>query len=349
MNSPRENLEEITGALLDPGSDFSELRDATAALHTLCSTIVGLGQDPEDNEADRETHLEQGRALSPRDAARCVLDVSRTTAYLRGIHDAVIEAQSRFCGEKINLLYAGCGPFAPLALPLATRFSPDRLGLTLLDAHEYSIDSVRRLAEHLGVSASVSSAVCCDAMNYTHPDADQLHLVVIETMQKALEHEPQVALTRRLAPQLVPGGILIPERIRLAACLADMSAEFSLHDHDTPEDDLVVVPRRRRVDMGTLLELTVDGLRVGGRSDARTQHTVAVDLFIPEAVEDVPDLMVRTSVEVFGGHRLDDYDSGITYPTLIHHLGTLRLGDRLEFRYEEGSSPGLRIRRASTP
>jgi len=349
MNSPREDLERITGAILDSGSDYSDLLDATSSLYSLCSDLVGLGVDADDSDADRETRLGEGRALSPRDAARCILDLSRTTAFLRGIYQAVTELRQRFRGEKINLVYAGCGPFAPLVLPLATRFSPSDLSITLLDAHDFSIDSVRALGESLGISASFSAVRCCDAMGYVHPDGERLHLVVIETMQKALEHEPQVALTKRLAPQLVPDGILIPQRIRLAACLADLSLEFTFQDPDSPEDVVDVVPQRRRVNLGNILDLTAGGLRIGEALDDGTEAPLTTEIVIPDAANDLPDLLIRTLVEVFGDHRLDDYDSGISYPTLLHHLGKVRKGDRLEFRYEEGPSPGLRSRRVTTP
>jgi len=349
MDPRRADLAEITDSILDPDSDFTVLRDATTALHSLCSTIVGLSEGSDDSEADHETRLDEGRALSPRDAARCVLDMARTTAFLRGIHDAVGTLQERFPGERINLLYAGCGPFAPLVLPLTTRFSHEDLGLTLLDAHEYSIDSVRCLGESFGISASFSVLRCCDAMDYTHPDSERLHLVVIETMQKALEHEPQVALTRRLVPQLVLGGILIPQRIRLTACLADTATEFTFQTPDTPEKASPVPPPRRRSDLGAVLELSADRLWAGNSSGENPGDGLTTTLVIPDSIVELPDLMVRTTVDVFGDHRLDDYASGITYPTLIHHLGRIHAGDRLEFSYEEGPSPGLRIRRASTP
>ncbi len=349
MSAARSELRTITDTILDLESSPSQLLDAVNVLYDLCASIAGLDPEADGGEADRETPLEQGRALAPRDAARCILDYSRTSAFLRGSHDAVEKLLERSGGQRVNLLYAGCGPFAPLALPLITRFPAEQLAITFLDAHAYSTNSVEGLIGAFGASAWCSSVRSGDAMDYRHPVSEELHMLIIETMQKALEHEPQVALTRTLASQLVAGGILIPERIRLSACLADMGAEFVFSDPNASNTGPPVLPERRRLALGTLAELTIEGLRVGIEPPEGSEKPAASVLTIPDEVAQLPDLMIRTTVEVFGGHRLDDYDSGISYPTLIHHLGRFRTGDRIEFSYEEGPSPGLRVRRASTP
>lgn len=342
MTFPRDELNQVTDTILDTGSGPGELFAAVNDLHRLCSSIVGLEPEADDGEADRETKTEHGRALAPRDAARCTLDLARTSAFLRGCHEAIGVLLNRFSGRRINLLYAGTGPFAPLALPLTTRFDPEHLGITFIDAHPYSVDSVRRLIDAFEASAWCSALHSCDAMDYVHPVSEPLHMVIIETMQRLLAKEPQVALTEVLAPQLIEGGILLPERVLLSACLADQSRELSLPDPGEAAAKTTEVSTRCRFDLGALIELTAGGLRYRGEAETIT-------LIIPDEVLEMPDLLLRTTVEVFAGHRLDDYDSGLTYPTLIAQLGRLRPGDRVEITFERGAVPGLRVRRASTP
>lgn len=108
------------------------------------------------------------------------------------------------------MLYAGCGPFAPFALMLATRFEPSEVRVTLLDVHSWSLECARRLFETFGLADFVRAYVCADAATYTWPRDLPLHVVLTETMQHALQKEPQVAVTLNLAPQLSDGGILVP-------------------------------------------------------------------------------------------------------------------------------------------
>ena len=56
--------------------------------------------------------------------------------------------------EEVEVLYAGCGPFAPLFLPLTTALAPGLARFTLLDLHPRSVDvAITRLREKLGTYA----------------------------------------------------------------------------------------------------------------------------------------------------------------------------------------------------
>ena len=70
-------------------------------------------------------------------------------------------------------------------------------------------------------------------------------------MQAALAKEPQVAITANLAPQLAVGGVFVPEKITVSACLCELPSEFAMQPGEA------LMPRKRR-DLGPVLELTAD-------------------------------------------------------------------------------------------
>ncbi len=242
--------------------------------------------------------------------------------FMRGVRAAVEQAAQRFPGTTIDVLYAGCGPLAPLTLPLVLARAPTQVRLTLIDAHARSLDIARAVYERLGVSSSVRAFVHDDAAACTVDARWPPHVVICECMQRALTVEPQVAIIRRLATQLVPGGILVPARITVDACLADVSKEFTL-DTDRPV-------ARHRIPLGRLLELS------------RETHGpyLPVTVRIPDAAAGLV-LHLLTTVQVYGDLVLRDYDSGITYPLMLPRSPT---APAVEISYREGESPGWRLR-----
>ena len=96
-----------------------------------------------------------GFAISPKYAAGCLLDYHRTKKFLRGIAAAIEEAFRRFPGQVIEIVYAGCGPYGTLLIPLCTRFSSDTIRFTFIDSHQRSLDSVRTIVERLGYTGFV--------------------------------------------------------------------------------------------------------------------------------------------------------------------------------------------------
>src|SRR5262249_46948528 len=148
------------------------------------------------------------------------------------------------------------------------------------------------------------------AATYVWPRERSLHLVLVETMQRALEKEPQVAIALNLAPQLCDGGIMVPERIVVDLCLYDPAREFSLANTDGTFEDT-----RVRLSLGTLLELTVQSAR-----------QLARDAHYPESVLDAPaearhlPAILRTAITVFGNHALGECASAITTPLPLNDL-----------------------------
>lgn len=271
----------------------------------------------------------QGKAISPLDAAACLRDFRRTRCFVRAIDTALLALTTRWPGQRLRVLYAGCGPWAPLLLILARRWS-GRLAIQLVDLHAASLDQAHTLFAEIGQSAAISKLSCVDAAQLCLAEAERPHLLVIEIMQRSFEHEPQVAVTAQLAPQLLPGGVLVPQRIRVDAVLARVEDEFK------PQQ------ARKRIALVDLLEVSI--ATAGMLRDDIARHMVGLPEVRTQVPADVADglaLMLRTRIEVAPDLWLDEYDSGLTAPLFVHALGTATVGRELKFQYRLGPQPGF--------
>jgi hypothetical protein len=343
-------LRQIADELLSERDD-ARLSAAATGLYSLCSSITGIDEGSTHTDDVGETKLPSGKAISPKDAARCVLDYRRTSKFLRGVHAATLEAQKRFPNVTIEILYAGCGPFAPLAIPLTSQFSPADIKFTLLDVHKRSLDAAQRLFQAFGKSAFVRGYIQCDAASYKNDAPHVIHVVVVEAMLAALEREPQVAVTMNLAPQLCPGGIFIPERIIVDCYLCDLTREFPTLPPEADATGPVSAGGRDkvRVNLGRVLELTAGGCRgllASGDGDEHRGASLAPKplLNVPEDLNGEFDVMLLTGITVFDSIALDDYESGLTCPRILYDVGKLRGGRVIEFEYHLGDEPGFKYR-----
>ncbi len=312
-------LAPVARTLLDPATDLGEACAAAQALFDLCCEHGDFDGSPA-ARAEDGSRLPGGLAISPLAAARCILDFARTRVFLRGVAAAIDAARAHF-GQPVDVLYAGCGPFAPLFFPLTTELPRGAARFTLLDAHQGAIACVRRLARAFEAEAWLSSAETADACAWRAPRAP--HVIVAELMQAGLAREPQVAATRALAPQLAPGGRFVPEEITLSLCLADLSREFGL------------APSPARVPLGDVMRL---------RADALPARNVGARLVAPPYDGPPLPLLLLTRVRVFGALELRECDSGVTYPQLLGAVGRVPPGAILELRYIESDDPRVEAR-----
>jgi hypothetical protein len=337
-------LRKVADELLSHQEGDDRLSAAVRQLYSLCSSVTGIDENSNHPDDRSEIGLPSGKAISPRDAARCVLDYARTSKFLRGIHAAILEARKRFPNSTIEILYAGCGPFAPLAIPLTSRFRSTEIQFTLLDIHQRSLDAAKRAFQAFGLTSFVRDYIQCDAASYKHDAPHVIHIVLVEAMQSALQKESQVAITINLAPQLCPGGIFIPEKITVTGSLCDLTNEFRVLP-DAANSLSVSCRETGRGHLGRVLELTGGSCPLAsGDGGEHSGGSTKVTLDVPQDLEGEFNLVLMTTITVFDSIVLGDYESGLTCPRVLHDLGKIRRGMRIEVAYSPGDQPGFKYR-----
>jgi hypothetical protein len=339
-NDPRlTQLADAASVLLFGGDDHSRIAAAVESLDRLLREITGMREDTVDPRDRSATSLPVGSAISPLEAARCLLDPRRTAIYLRGVHEAIQEARQRFPGEVIHVLYAGCGPFAPLCLPLLPLLAGQAVRFTLLDVHARAAESVHAVLAALGLKGGNVECLVCDATTYQNPDNRPLHVVVSETMQRALEKEPQVAILMNTVPQLTAGGLMIPEMIAVDAVLTDLSREFGGNGVVPGPSAPALKPWSGRVPLGRILEVNRERI-CAWASAGVPSHLPPARIALPSSVAAQYSLVLATTICTFRAHVLREYESGLTHPLMVNGW---REGEHIDFTYRLGENPGFHL------
>jgi hypothetical protein len=319
-------LERIAEILLCPATPARDLARAAADLYECLSSPVP--EIARRDDGSPPTSLPHGIALSPVAAAACSKDPVRTTLFLRGVAAALAEALQRFPGETIEIVYAGTGPLAPLAFPLLVRLADAPVRFTFIDVHADSIAATRVLADRLGVVHAIEFVIG-DAASYRHPPGRRLHGLVTETMQAALLREPQVAITRQIAPQIVPGGFLVPESVRVDLLLGDSDAWLRESRDEREVDDLVFVQ--------TLFDLRAGVSRLPMDSAGclpAVRVRLPADPLLSKQIA-----LYGTEIVTYGEHVIRPGQSGLTLPVVAEELMPLQPGREVEVRYQVGPNP----------
>lgn len=345
--SVRAELERLTDQLLLPDSENATLRAAATGLHGLLASLSGLTEASANEEDTSNIALDTGLAIAPKDAARSILDYRRTTKFLRGLRASITQAQEHFSNRPLEIVYAGCGPFAPFALALSTKFSPKEVQFTLLDVNSRSLEIARRIFATMGLRNHVRNYIEGDAGSYRKPAGAELHVVLVEAMQNTLAVEPQVDITLNLAPQLAAGGFLLPGRIEIDCYLTDLPREIAFLSLGPDEDRVERSLPAHRIHLGRVFEIsatTVNAEKVVRALPGEPLSLSPVIVEIPGDKQQRLHALLTTTVTVFASIVIREGESGLTQPTILHDLGALDPGARIEFRYAIGREPGLKYR-----
>ena len=327
-------LKRLTESLLDPRSPAYSLRPEVVEMTAILASSQTSGIARQKDITHRETRTASGLAVSPTMAIMCIDDYVRTIQFIRGTHAAIVAIRKRISGRPVRILYAGCGPYATLAVPLMTIFSPNEATFSILDVHPESIASAKSIVDTLGFADSVAGFATADAGSYKVGTDWPPDIILMEIMNVCLKSEPQVAVTRHLLRQ-APQAILVPEEIRVDLTLVNPSREF---DPDCLEQERAA-NSRDRIPVASVFVVNRETVHSWG--DQCSERLPASAVQMPAFPEHRYEPMLFTVIRIYEDHVLKDYDSGLTCPRPLSIEGAIKPGDTIRFHYELGSHPRL--------
>ena len=322
MDELKQRLQQLGDSILDRDAAASRLLACCRELYDALANAARW--DAEASDSQRRLQLADGVAIAGVEAARCILDSARTAAFLRGIDAALVIARARAGSRRLEILYAGCGPLAPLALGVQHRLPAGAARFWLVDAQPVAVRSAQALLHRLGSGDRFAAVECIDAARHHWPL--RFDVVIVETMQRALEKEPQVAITANVARQLQPDGILVPESVELDLCFYDPSCEHASLEAPAERQRTACVPLVR-LTAQSAAELRRDG--AAAESEHRNAHALHA--------------MVSTRLRVWADVTLEEYASAITLPLPAVSLGAIGAGQRVRAEFRAGKMPGTVI------
>lgn len=282
--------------LINCRDDYFLMKRACDDLYQLFSSITGVDIS---KLSEGDILLASGKAISPSGAAHCLLEFKRTAIFLRGIKKA-IDSKIDESNNKVNILYAGCGPYATLVTPLLSFYSSKQVNITLLDINPVSLTAVEKLYKSLGLDSYVADIALADASVYKVEMP--YDIVISETMQAGLKKEPQVAIMQNLIPQCGADTIFIPEKITIDAYLKKRGIW---------DGDQLIEEGGKTTHLCELFSVSIAQLDVGS-------YRKVVD--IPQSLVGPYDLLLYTTIKVFNDEVLGLNDCSLNTPLKYYEL-----------------------------
>lgn len=310
--------------------------ETSAELKELIATNASYRLSPQRDIAAGESRLRSGLAVSPTMAAMCANEPLRTHQFILGFYQAVESLLTQDSSRTVSVLYAGCGPWATLALPLMAHYSASQLQITFLDIHAESIASAQELTHKLGLEERVAGFEVVDACEYRIAKNHIPNIVLTETMNVTLRNEPQVTISRNLLLQ-APQAILIPQEVSVELVQLDQGKEHSMVSSDHQGE--IPPPERERKFMGRVFTLNKSTIEQWVQEQGDTLPAATIEL--PQFLDPRLQLSLLTEITVYGPCRLLDYQCSLTHPTRLKTDLPLVAGLPLHFKYQLGTHPGL--------
>ncbi|WP_299335931.1 hypothetical protein [uncultured Psychroserpens sp.] len=322
----KQELLRITATYFENTIDYGRLTTSSKAYGDLLKRIIDTELDH--REAREDIHFNNGKALGPLWAAMCLDDIMRTRQFVRGIEKAFKDKIKT--NTKLQVLYAGTGPFATLLLPVLLRYPNANISYTFLEINPISLKLVKHVVSTLGLDNYDISFVQDDASCYRY-GAQQPDIIISETMQRALDKEQQVPIFYNLMQQAKPEAIFIPEKIKLFLATQTKGIP-SLDLGNTHYHKLVQVYEVSKESM-------IDSV------DTNALHFPKVNTVInKDQLKERSQLYVLTDIQVYEDEHLLVNQSGLTVPKPIpHHYDDFNSDLHITTQYCVGAVPELEV------
>lgn len=332
----KKKLSEITKALIKEELDYLVLKNAVTELKQLLETLSGINMEAQLNSEN--IALPTGKAIGPKWAGMCLEDLLRTYKFMKGIHAALKTVHSKNPKRPATILYTGTGPYATLILPFLSLYKPSQLQLILLEVNPVSIKSLMNIIKGFDAYKYVKEIYQCDASNFIIPIKLDADILLVECMQRALFHEPQVAITYNLLPQMKEETILIPENISLYLTLIDQKKKTK---YQTVTEK--VVPMDFYENSEAVFTLNKDEVLKNSEEFKKEdfQFPVKETTFCKEKLHNHDQITVTTEITIFENISLNINESGLTLPLLLANLEQDPTIIGAETKYTLGTDPGL--------
>ena len=321
-----------TSHILNESSNFDVLKKSAEEIRNILEEMTGI--DGNDLNAEKDTKLNTGVAITPENAVACITDFMRTVKFMRGVYNAVLDMQKKFPSEKIHLLYVGTGPFASLVIPLLHLFDPQKLKITYLDIYKRSTDTLEEIIHELNLKDFTNGIICCDAVTYKHPQPDKVHIVLSETMSSGLKKEMQVPITLNLVPQICNGGALVPENIVVSVSADKINTTLNGNSCEISKN----------IFSKKIFELNIDSIinfvkYFNGEKDFTNKLLPAEKVVIPENFNFPLKLKIDTEIKVCKNIIIGYNETSLTLPYNIKSNKNFSGGNVLKFYYKINEYP----------
>lgn len=304
------NLGQASADILFSGNDYLKIKKGIEWMHDLYASITDIRAGDLINEHNIKT--QNGHIVTPAVAAHCLIDLMRSTRFIRGAYKAIKSFKETHPNRPLRILYAGCGPYATILTPLTTQFDTSQIQCTMLEYNPISMKAMETLYRELKIEDFIEEKIIGDATLEDIPLNGTYDIIISETMQVVLQRECQVPLTRNLVRFLNPEGTFIPQNVYVNVHLVGKRKS----ELENPEN----------LFLENIYDLDYNNVPAPNKKQK---------ISIPE--HPFQYLYYFTRIRVFEEEVIEPYESGLTIPLIIDSFQDKPKA--ITFQYVENEEP----------